>query len=55
MTKCKEKFRKLDVYGQRIELTYRGQNRYSTEFGASATIFTLIILLVFVGIRLLDV
>jgi hypothetical protein len=38
-TNC-EKFSNLDLFGQPVELTFKGYNRFRTPFGAILTMLT---------------
>ncbi len=41
---CK-KLNKIDIYGQRIDLTFKNNAKFQTDMGAVATIISSIILL----------
>lgn len=49
------KFRTIDLFGQTVNLTWNGEEKFKTTFGASVTIFMLSVLIVFSVVNLLDV
>jgi len=53
--KLREKLRGLDVFGQRIALTYRGEHTYKTNFGSCLTILLVIAISIYTGFGLKDV
>ena len=48
-------FKKLDIFGKRLNLTYRDQDVYKTYCGACATLILVILLIVFIIFELLSI
>ena len=42
-----EKFSQMDAFGRNISLTFKGQSRYKTRFGASVTLLCIVLVLTF--------
>ena len=47
MQTLRDKFIGLDAYGENVSVNYRGESFYKTRFGASLSLVTLLLLLVF--------
>ena len=40
-------FKNIDIYGQKVQLTYKGNTNFTTNMGAVATLITVLALLSF--------
>ena len=47
MGKLTDKFIGLDYYGEQVSLNYRGDQYYKTRFGATLSLITIFLLIVF--------
>lgn len=45
-----EKFKMLDMFGQTVNLTWNGEDKFKTTFGAGVTLVLMILLVVYFGL-----
>ena len=51
--KVASKFKEIDLYGEQVSLTYKGEQSYKTLPGAIVSIFVFLIMLAFSSYRIL--
>lgn len=49
--RCRESFKKVDQFGQTVNLTWNGEDEYKTTLGASVSSVLIVILLIYSAYR----